>query len=212
MQWDSPQMGIRLIIGLILTLGLYGFVWDGIVTLSYQTKQTEQQIDLVNASDYTVQSGYTTVQGYPSYVLDNEYVDYTGDLLDTVTYHYIALLTDPNTKIPRQSPLILVKLDTANTTYSKVDTISYDPTQAIQIQGTIGFTADQRLKEFSKEQFLQDFAYPDTKIVILDEAKQVPQLNKLLTWFIPVTLTFLVGLFFVLQWLYALKTQFFGLK
>lgn len=213
-QWDSPQMALQFIVGLFLVIGLFSSVIYGTKQLSFLIKFGQSShattIDLTKKDIKNIPAGAVEIIGYPSYEISDVYTDYTGDLLDEVTYFYFALLHKPGEKISDQSPLILIKRKKITSTYTTETQQPLSQNGLVTIRGIVGYHADTKIKKTIQNQFFNDFSSGSNKIVLLDESKHVPTFKKLLLWFLPVIVGFTAGLLLVIRWIFALKIQYFS--
>jgi hypothetical protein len=206
-------MGIQFTIGLMLVLGLASTVLYGIKKsiffIDSNSNFEYEKIDLIQqAEPYSVSPGLVEIVGYPSRELYDTHIDYSSDLLASVTYSYIAVTPKPQEKIHPDSPLLIVRRADVLTSYDTKETNPLDPNTPISIKGILGYHADSNIPDTIKDQFIDKLGHKNSTILTITEDTQIPAKATFLIWFIPVLLSFGIGLFLVLRWLYALKIQF----
>lgn len=189
--WDSPSAALKLILGLFLFVGLFSFFVHGIRTfqlLRIAHSNTPEQRDLRTLTKSNAR-GFMEVTGYVGEPIASTFIDPFSSLTPRTTNYY-PLYADgvPQLHEPPIAPQLFVQ---------EGNQVWKENTQ-VTVKGIVGFEKLPRdLKSYGK-------------IPLLVPADQAPQMSRVLMWFIPVSIGFFAGLFLILQWIYLVKSQFFG--
>lgn len=185
--WDSPGAALKLILGLFLFVGLWSFFVHGIRTfqlLRTAHSNTPEQRELSTLTQSNAR-GFIEVSGYVGKPISSTFIDPFSSLTPRTTNYYPLYSEVSQTSAPQ----LFVREGEGQV---------FEENARVTVKGTVGI---EKLPRDLKE-------YKNIPLLVL--ADQAPQMSRVLMWFIPVSIGFFVGLFFVLQWVIVLKSQFFG--
>lgn len=207
---DSPRALARLVIGLFL-LPFFGLTLIGGWQLWFILEQGQPsepiKIDLARDDFQAIpKKGFLEISGYPRYEVSAD--SGTGNLMTsegwtTTRNFYFSLHPTAESDL---APVIVIRK------YSLIGKLWYyfgaekkiPPIvggEKITVQGIAGYHG-RDLPESVRQEFEANHLTVPPRVVVLDEYASVPSLAVTLAFFIPAAMLFLLGVFFLIPWIY----------
>lgn len=209
---DSPKFYIKFVVGLLLIIFFWPAVMGGARLWFIAVEGTPKEpikIDLTKDDWQAVpKKGYLEINGYPGVQVAKDtsgpvYMENLADAAKTYRSFYFSLHSDTDEKT---FALAVVKrkhsLSGIFGRYFSSDEEKIPPIvsgQQITISGIAGYHGEQMPNDVRQALEANGVVVPQD-VVVLDESVSVPSLWLTLLYFIPATIAFLIGAYFLIPW------------
>lgn len=199
----GAEEALKFIVGAFLCVGLFSAVTGYGAEVYFLVQEGENPVvhtvNLTEKKSPEIPNGLVEVTGYPSRQTSYEWVDLTGNTLDSLTYYYYVLLPDPNSK---PESLVIVQNKEYESNYSNYKVPEQDPQKKKTVRGISGYYAhaEGQVVDFLKKNY--GITDPE-KIHVLQEGDSPSKVVWL--YFFGTFIPFLFGFFLLSRWIWLVK-------